>query len=289
MGGSSACSPRSHGRPTTTPATWRAQQRGDDRDSRSCVPVGRDLSQRVSCPVCWVGTERMQRACVGQHAVGSGRARSWRTLPGGEEELHLQPVPVGDAELLLSRQARRGDEDSGDSADRHVLADLSWVFAVPIPVIWLIWVGHLIVSYRRASDQRREQLKWLTGDAVALLIGLVISASCLDSAQRHGEFGVRPGSLVSGLKTNTMRTRPDGWRCCSDVQATRDSMAISASVTLSHILGFPWPTNASWCAGSVRSVRSGTWRRSRRPGRWGQASRTRPGRRCPRSPRRSKS
>jgi hypothetical protein len=55
------------------------------------------------------------------------------------------------------------------------LFDLSWVFAVPIPVIWLIWVGHQIVSYRRASDQRREQLKWLTGGAAALLIGLVIS------------------------------------------------------------------------------------------------------------------
>jgi len=43
------------------------------------------------------------------------------------------------------------------------VSDLSWVFAVPIPVIWLIWIGHQIVSYRGATDQRREQLKWLTG------------------------------------------------------------------------------------------------------------------------------
>jgi len=39
------------------------------------------------------------------------------------------------------------------------ISDLSWVFALPIPVIWLIWVGYQIVSYRSASDQRREQLK----------------------------------------------------------------------------------------------------------------------------------
>ena len=61
------------------------------------------------------------------------------------------------------------------------LFDFSWVFAVPIPVIWLIWVGHQIVTYRRASDQRREQLKWLTGGAAALLIGLVISLQATGS------------------------------------------------------------------------------------------------------------
>ncbi len=43
------------------------------------------------------------------------------------------------------------------------LSNLSWVFAAPIPVIWLIWVGHQVVNYRGASDQRREQVKWLTG------------------------------------------------------------------------------------------------------------------------------
>ena len=83
---------------------------------------GRDLSQRISCPVRWVGTERMQLACVCQHAVGSGRVRCRRILPGGKEYFHLQPAPVGDAELLLSASGRRVDQDRGDSVDRHVLA-----------------------------------------------------------------------------------------------------------------------------------------------------------------------
>jgi hypothetical protein len=67
------------------------------------------------------------------------------------------------------------------------LSDLSWVFAVPIPVIWLIWVGYQIVSYRSASDQRREQLKWLTGGAAALLVGLLISLEATGSNDPAGQ------------------------------------------------------------------------------------------------------
>jgi hypothetical protein len=67
------------------------------------------------------------------------------------------------------------------------VSNLSWVFAVPIPVIWLIWVGYQIVSYRSASDQRREQLKWLTGGAAALLVGLLISLEATGSNDPAGQ------------------------------------------------------------------------------------------------------
>ena len=75
------------------------------------------------------------------------------------------------------------------------LSDLSWVFAVPIPVIWLIWVGYQFVSYRRASDQRREQLKWLTGGAAALLVGVVISLQVTGSSGPAGQAAL----IISGL------------------------------------------------------------------------------------------
>jgi hypothetical protein len=55
------------------------------------------------------------------------------------------------------------------------VSNLSWVFAVPIPVIWLIWIGHQIMSYRGATDQRGEQLKWLTGGAAAVVAGVIVS------------------------------------------------------------------------------------------------------------------
>jgi hypothetical protein len=75
------------------------------------------------------------------------------------------------------------------------LSNLSWVFAVPIPVIWLIWVGHQVVNYRGASDQRREQVKWLTGGAAVLLIGLVVSLLVTDS----GGHAAQAALIVSRL------------------------------------------------------------------------------------------
>jgi hypothetical protein len=61
------------------------------------------------------------------------------------------------------------------------VSGLSWIFAIPIPLIWLSWVGRQIVSYRRSGEQRREQLKWLTGGAALLVVGLVISLLATDS------------------------------------------------------------------------------------------------------------
>ena len=43
------------------------------------------------------------------------------------------------------------------------------------------------MTYRRASDQRREQLKWLTGGAAALLTGLVISLLATGSDSPAGQ------------------------------------------------------------------------------------------------------
>jgi hypothetical protein len=69
------------------------------------------------------------------------------------------------------------------------------VFAAPIPVIWLIWVGHQVMNYRGASDQRREQVKWLTGGAAVLLIGLVVSLLVTDS----GGHAAQAALIVSRL------------------------------------------------------------------------------------------
>jgi ABC-2 type transport system permease protein len=82
--------------------TARVLSSTDSRDHAS----GRDLSQQVSCPVRCVGTERMQQACVGQHAVGSGRVRRRRIITGGQPDQHSQPAPVRDAELLISPMGR---------------------------------------------------------------------------------------------------------------------------------------------------------------------------------------
>jgi hypothetical protein len=61
------------------------------------------------------------------------------------------------------------------------LFGLSWLFAALLPVIWLSWLGRQIGSYRRATDQRREQLKWLTGGAAICVISLLITQVAADS------------------------------------------------------------------------------------------------------------
>jgi hypothetical protein len=55
-----------------------------------------------------------------------------------------------------------------------LLFGFSWLFAALLPVIWLSWVGRQIGSYREATHQRREQLKWLTTGAVICVVALLV-------------------------------------------------------------------------------------------------------------------
>jgi hypothetical protein len=72
-----------------------------------------------------------------------------------------------------------------------LVAGVSWLCAIPLPFIWLSWVGRQIVTYRRSGEQRREQLKWLTGGAVLLLAGLVISLLATSSGS-----GIAQAALI---------------------------------------------------------------------------------------------
>jgi hypothetical protein len=54
---------------------------------------------------------------------------------------------------------------------------------VAIPALWVSFVVRQVMSWRRASDEHREQLKWLTTGAVLSLIGL---ASTVVLAQLSG-------------------------------------------------------------------------------------------------------
>jgi hypothetical protein len=56
-----------------------------------------------------------------------------------------------------------------------VLFGISWLFAAPLPLIWLAWVGRQITTYRSAADLRREQLKWLTGGALVCVTALMVT------------------------------------------------------------------------------------------------------------------
>jgi hypothetical protein len=71
----------------------------------------------------------------------------------------------------------------------------SWLFAALLPVIWLAWLGRQIGSYRSATDQRREQLKWLTSGAAVCIISLLVT----ELAANGGSATARVVSDVSRL------------------------------------------------------------------------------------------
>jgi hypothetical protein len=56
-----------------------------------------------------------------------------------------------------------------------ILFNFSWLFAAPLPVVWLAWVARQVATYRSASDLRREQLKWLTSGAAICFVSLMVT------------------------------------------------------------------------------------------------------------------
>jgi hypothetical protein len=105
---------------------------------------------------------------------------------------------VGAAEIVARQQIHldaTGSITNNPAGLAGLVADVSWFFAIPLPFIWLSWVGRQIMTYRRAGEQRREQLKWLTGGAVLLLIGLVISLLATDSGSAFGQAALMVSRL----------------------------------------------------------------------------------------------
>ena len=94
---------------------------------------------------------------------------------------------------------------SGDVTDTghlaHVPGALTTIAYLSIGVIWLSFVGHQVLSWRGATGERRQQLKWLAcGAAVTLSAGVLGNA--LDSvvaASRLLEVGVTAMPIAIGV------------------------------------------------------------------------------------------
>jgi hypothetical protein len=82
-----------------------------------------------------------------------------------------------------------------------VLGTLNAVAYLSIGVTWLSFVGHQVISWRRASGESRQQLKWLAcGATVTLCVGLLGSAlSSAVAASRLLEVGVTAMPIAIGV------------------------------------------------------------------------------------------
>ena len=94
---------------------------------------------------------------------------------------------------------------SGDVTDTGHLAQLpgalTAVAYLSIGVIWLSFVGHQVLGWRRVAGERRQQLKWLAcGAAVTLSAGVLGNAlGSVVAASRLLEVGVTAMPIAVGV------------------------------------------------------------------------------------------
>jgi hypothetical protein len=108
-------------------------------------------------------------------------------------------VAAADAAVigLMITQGIRIDASGGLAALDHPSRSMAWVsglslLLLPVLALWLVFAVRLALSWRGASGDRRQQLKWLmTGVAVAV-IGTIISnvVPALDPAATEVGVGV---------------------------------------------------------------------------------------------------
>ena len=138
-------------------------------------------------------------------------SRRWRWVLWGYAGLvcYVVAINVGPA-LAADASHDVRVNSSGDVTDTSHLSGwfahppgwLTAVVSLSIGVIWLSFVGHQVLSWRRASGERRQQLKWLAcGGAVTLGVGLLGSAISSTVVSRFLEVGVvaLPVSIGVGI------------------------------------------------------------------------------------------
>jgi hypothetical protein len=127
-------------------------------------------------------------------------SRRWRRVLWGYAGLlcYLGAINAGPAFAADASHDIRVNS-SGDITDTvhltgwlvHPPVWLTAVVFLSIGVIWLSFVGHQVLSWRRATGERRQQLKWLAcGAMVALCLGLLGNAVSSNVVSRLLEVGV---------------------------------------------------------------------------------------------------
>jgi len=99
--------------------------------------------------------------------------------------MHGRPISVDDTGHLINNPNPSG-----------VVGTVIAVVLVSLPVFWLSFVGRQVVSWRRSTGERRQQLKWLMGGAAMCVIGLV---GLFLSGQYSGPIGTVLNVLGFGM------------------------------------------------------------------------------------------
>jgi hypothetical protein len=82
--------------------------------------------------------------------------------------------------IIIVTQGVHIDASGGLAAIDHPSGSTAWisklnVFFLAVVAFWLAFAARLVLSWRRASGDRRQQLKWLMAGSVVAMVGFVIS------------------------------------------------------------------------------------------------------------------
>jgi hypothetical protein len=101
-----------------------------------------------------------------------------------------------------------GDVISTGGSHSGQLATAALVLAVTaILAIWLSFVTHQVLSWRRATGERRQQLKWLASGGAATLVVLALSFG-INSTGAAGEvLGIGLAGLPVGISVGILKYR----------------------------------------------------------------------------------
>jgi hypothetical protein len=146
---------------------------------------------------------------------GGLASRRWRwvlvayALAGAVASVAVGSAPIAAVAHHDVRLDAYGDVIStGGSHGGGALARVATVLTVAaILVIWLSFVGHQVLSWRRATGERRQQLKWLASGGALTLIVLAVSFG-INSTGAAGEvLGIGLAALPVGIGVGILKYR----------------------------------------------------------------------------------
>ncbi|HEY6275146.1 MAG TPA: hypothetical protein VIX86_02335 [Streptosporangiaceae bacterium] len=85
----------------------------------------------------------------------------------------LGAVVAGDIHLVPGGDLRAVDDPAGSSA---WLGSVEGIILPVLAVFWLVFVASQVLSWRRASGERRQQLKWLMSGAAVCMAAVAVTA-----------------------------------------------------------------------------------------------------------------
>jgi MFS family permease len=100
-----------------------------------------------------------------------------------------------------------GDVISTGHPGGGALAAAALLGLLSIAAIWLSFVAHQVLSWRRASGERRQQLKWLASGAAVTMVMVSLSFTVSSTGVAGEVLGVALGALPAGIGVGILKYR----------------------------------------------------------------------------------